>query len=558
MTNAARGLEPDALSFGPFCLYPRQRRLERDRRGVRIGDRALDILLLLVERAGEVVAQDELIASVWKEVAVAESALRVHIAGLRKALGDVDGSQYVRNVMGRGYSFVEVVSRPIATEHVEPRLAPALARPSRLPHRLTRMIGRDEVVGDVLALLSSEHFVSIVGPGGIGKTTVAIAVAHAMFRELAGDVCFVDLNSVTDSAQVPVSIASALGFAAGADQVADGLAAFLRDRTVLIVFDSCEHVINAVAPLAERISRDASGARILATTREPLRFEGERVYRMPPLETPPEADGLSASEALSFPAVQLFVERATAQGARLTLSDADAPVVAHICRRLDGVALAIEVAAGRVGAYGIRGTASLLENRLRLLWHGRRTALPRHQTLSALLDWSHNLLGEAERIVLRRLSLFVGRFSLDAAAAIAGELDPEAAVDALGSLVDKSLVALVETGDSGASYRLLDTTRAYARAKLDASGERDRVAALQATYFCELLEQESHTRSGVLERSTADQLGNIRSSLEWAFSTAGDARLATRLAAAAAPLFMELSLLPEVRRLVAATYEKSS
>ncbi len=412
------------------------------------------------------------------------------------------------------------------------------------------MVGRDEAVRDVSAHVLAKRLVSLVGPGGIGKTTVAIAVAHALLREFAEDVCFVDLGSVTDASQAPVSIAGALGLGTSGEQVADGLTAFLRDRRALLVVDCCEHVVDAIAPLVERINRDVPGMHVLATTREVLRVEGEQVFRLLPLDTPPASEILSASDAMGFSAVQLFVERAAARGARLSLSDAEAPIVADICRRLDGIALAIEFAASRVEAHGIQGTASLLENRFKLLWHGRRTALPRHQTLSALFDWSYNLLGDLERSLLRRLSLFVGVFSLDAVAAVATDIDADDAVDALGSLVDKSLVASVDDGGSGVLYRLLDTTRGYAQAKLDESGERPVIASRHATYLCELLGQESRARSGSRERSLSDQLGSVRAALEWAFSPAGDRKLGARLAAASVPMFLELSLLRECHRWV--------
>jgi predicted ATPase/DNA-binding winged helix-turn-helix (wHTH) protein len=539
------GFSTDAVSFGNFRLYPSERRLEQDGQPLRIGDRALDVLIALTERPGEVVSKEELTTRVWSDVTVEESALRVHVAGLRKVLGDgKNGARYVKNVTGRGYAFVAVVSRTVVSEP-SPRSARQTAPTSKLPCRLERMIGRDEVVRELSMQVVRKRFVSIVGPGGIGKTTVAIAVAHALLPDFAEDVRFVDLGSVIDFSHAPVAIASSLGLAVSGDNVADGLAAFLRDRRALIVLDCCEHVIDTVAPIAERISRDVVGMHILATSREPLRVEGEQVYRVLPLETPPEGDQLSASDAMSFSAVQLFVERATARGACLSLSDADAPLVAEMCRRLDGIALAIEFAASRVDAHGIHGTASLLENRFKLVWHGRRTALPRHQTLTALLDWSYNLLGDLERSLLRRLSLFVGVFSLDAVAALANDVDADEAVDALGSLVDKSLVASVRVAGNGAVYRLLDTTRAYAQAKLEESGERQAVAARHAVCLCELLEQESRKRSGFRERALADQLGSVRAALEWAFSQNGDRNLGTRLVAASVPMFMDLSLLPE-------------
>jgi predicted ATPase len=543
------GREDAVLSFGPFALYPRTRRLERKGRPVRIGDRALDILLLLADRAGEIVTKEELMARVWCGVSVEDSAVRVHIAGVRRALGDpADRPRFVKNVSGRGYSFVGIVSRATSPERSEARFPSGHTRASQLPSRLDRMVGRDEALRELSTLVFEKRFVSVVGPGGIGKTTLAIAAAHTLRSELAGDAFFIDLSWVTDPEHVLVSVAAGLGFPLNGDQAQEGLAAFLRDRSALIVLDSCEHIVDAIAPLVERVFREAPGVYILATSREGLRAEGEWVYRISPLETPPASERLSAREIMGFSAIELFVERATANGTRLTLSDADAAIVAEICRRLDGIALAIEFAAGRVETHGLRGTASLLENRLRLVWQGRRTALPRHQTLNALLDWSYNLLGEVEQALLRRLSLFVGPFSLEAVAAMKSDLDPGAAIDALGGLVDKSLVAVVDVRERGALYRLLDATRAHARAKLDASGERPAVAARQATYLCKLLEDENRTGSGIREHTLAEQIGSIRAALEWAFSDTGDVRIGVRLATASAPVFMELSLLAEYSR----------
>jgi predicted ATPase/DNA-binding winged helix-turn-helix (wHTH) protein len=549
MSQDDRARTNDALSFGPFSLFARERRLERDGQPIKVGSRALDVLISLTERAGEILSKEDLIARVWPETAVEESGLRVHIAALRKALGDgVDGARYIRNVPGRGYAFVGAVTRPSASASL---LVPStIDRRRPLPSQLERIIGRGEATREIAQQLLAKRFVSVVGAGGMGKTTVAVAIAHALLPEFLGNVSFVDLGALTDPQEVPTSVASALGLDMSGDDVGAGLVAFLRDRRILLVLDSCEHVVSVAAPLTERLVGEAAGVHLLTTSRESLRVEGEHVYRLQPLESPPGHDGVTAAEALNFTAVQLFVERATARGARLTLLDDDAPVVAGICRRLDGIALAIEFAAGRVDAYGVRGTASLLENRFKLLWQGRRTALPRHRTLSALLDWSYDLLGDPERRTLRRLSTFVGYFSLDGVAEVAGDVDlgGEQAIEAIGSLVDKSLVSVDTGSPTGARYRLLDTTRAYAQTKLGDANEHDAVARRHATYVCSMLDRDRGLVDRAYAQSLAEQLGNVRAALTWCFSDAGDAVLGTRLAAAAAPVFMDSSLLHECQR----------
>jgi predicted ATPase len=321
----------------------------------------------------------------------------------------------------------------------------------------------------------------------------------------------------------------------------------------LLILDSCEHVIETVATLAERIFQDAPQVHILATSRESLRVEGEHVHRLPPLGSPPDDAGLTAEQALGFPAVQLFVERAIASGRRFELSDDNAPIIGGICRKLDGMALAIELAAGGVDIYGIQETMELLNDRFKLLWEGRRTALPRHQTLSATLDWSYNLLSENERLVLSRLSVFAGVVTLEAARAVAmgNGVDEVQAVAALVSLVAKSLVS-ADIGAAATRYRLLDTTRVYASGKLLERGEADEVARRHAAYFLGLLEQVEGNSFTPLQAKSfaafADQLGNVRAALEWCFSERGDSAVGVALAAASAPLFLEMSLLTECHR----------
>ena len=433
-------------SFGPFRLLPAEQLLETADGPVRLGSRALEILIVLVEHAGQIVSKRELISRVWPGLSIDETGLRVQLGGLRKALGDGrDGARYVTNITGRGYCFVAPVARSSVRKAVPAELPASLGHAHNLPPLLTRMVGRDEVVRSVAARLTSRRFVSIIGPGGIGKTTVAVAVAHALLGDFDGAVCLVEMSSLSDPSLVAGTVVSTLGLKVQSGDPLARLIAFLGDKRLLFVLDSCEHLIDAVAALAERIFKQALDVHILTTSREALRAEGEHVHRLVPLDCPPDDIPLTAAETLMFPAAQLFVERAAAGGSTIELGDSEAVLVGQVCRRLDGIALAIELVAGSVEAYGIHGTAGLLDDSLRLLWQGRRTALPRHQTLNASLDWSYGLLSESERSLFRGLSVFVDTFSVDAAQAVASdhESDSGKVLEVLGSLVAKSLVAAI-------------------------------------------------------------------------------------------------------------------
>ena len=545
-------ISQDAICFGPFRLFAAERVLEKGGVRVRLGSRALDILIVLVERPTKVVGKRELIERVWPDLAVDEGSLRFQISVLRKALGEGrSGGRYVTNVSGRGYCFAAQISR---TASPPTPLRNSLTHSSvGLPPSPTKMVGRDETVQLISEELTARRFFTIVGPGGIGKTTVATAVSHTMLAAFDGAVHYVDFGPLCTPSLVPNMVASTVGLPGNFDDPLAALPTFLRDRRMLLVLDSCEHLIETIAPLAERIFRVAPEVHILATSREPLQVEGEQVHRLHPLAFPPDDAPLTAACALTFPAVQLFVERAAADGSGFELNDADAPIVGKVCRRLDGIALALELAAGRVGAYGIKGIVSLLDGPCRLLWHGRRTALPRHQTLSAMLDWSYNLLPESERVILRGLSVFVGAFSLEAAQFVAAGniLEREQVAEAIAGLVSKSLIT-VETSHTGALYRLLDTTRAYILAKMLDSGERNTIARRHAIYCCEFLACAEIGSLACSKNNGAVEgwrhVSNVRAALEWSFSEQGDKEVGTALAAASAPLFLELSLLTECRR----------
>jgi predicted ATPase/DNA-binding winged helix-turn-helix (wHTH) protein len=538
----------DEYLFGPFRLIASERLLLNGTTPVGLGGRALDILTVLLERAGEVISHKELVERVWSDVIVESSSLRVHIAGLRKALGDGrDGARYITNVPGKGYCFVAAIQRSrrgraLGTNSAGRNVAVAL------PERLQRMVGRDEAVDILRAELTAKRFVSVVGPGGVGKTTIAVAVAHALEPEFRGLVRFVELGAIQDGALLVTAVASAVGCLEHARDSEQGLLAFLSDQRFLLLLDNCEHVLETVAPLAERIFRDAPHVHIIATTREAMRVEGENIYQLSSLDIPASGSILTACDALALPAVQLFIDRAIAGGFR-ELTDEDALVIADICRHLDGMPLAIELAASRVGIYGIGGLAKVIGHHLMLAWRSRR-GVPRHQTLQAMLDWSYDLLSNREKSTLCALSVFVGAFTLEMAqAVVVPDLDRDKLHVAIASLIDKSLISVSLT-EGTSLYRLLDTTRSYAALKSRERSGEAAVSRRHALYFAERL--GGFRTSALRGRDLTGyvrQIGDIRAALEWSFSTPGDRDVGLALSAGAVPLFLSISMLKECRRL---------
>ena len=458
-----------AISFGSFRLLPAQQLLMEGDTPVRLGSRALEILIALVERAGELVSKSELLSRVWPGTFVDENTLRVQIAGLRKALGDGQpGRRYVTNIPGRGYRFVAPVDLSEPGDGPVPK-STAAQRTHNLPISQARALGRGDAIGTLTHQLPKQRLITIVGAGGIGKTTVALAVAETLLQSYDDGVWFVDLAPLSDPRLVPGTLAAALGLAVERENEVSQLIGLLQHKAMLLVLDSCEHVVAGAAALAEQLLAGVPGLRILATSREPLRADGERVHRLSPLEVPPDQTGLSVPDAMAYSSVQLFIERAAASVDGFQLSDADVPIVITICRKLGGVPLAIELAAARVDAFGIKQLAVLLDDRFRILNQGRRTAQPRHRSLDATLDWSYEFLPQTERALLRRLSVFANAFTLDAAVAQAGD-DNMDIVDSIANLVAKSLIS-ADVGGPVVYYRLLDTTRAYAEQKLIESNE---------------------------------------------------------------------------------------
>lgn len=541
---------PDAFAFGPFRIVPKERLLERNGASVPLGSRAFDLLCLLVDRAGEVVGKADLIARAWPGLTVDEGSLRFHVVQLRRALDDSKGGEsYVVNVPGRGYCFVAPVHNAAMPMRSNPRDLAANQRAQGLPPRPSRLVGRDAAVVMLAEHLTERRFVTLRGPGGIGKTTVAITLAHESAARFRDGVQFIDLSTLRDPHLVAIAVASALGLLIPVGDPTRRLIEALRDRELLLVLDNCEHVVDAVARLAEAIHMQAPAVSILATSRESLEAMSEFVVELAPLEIPPE-DFPDGSDINRYSSARLFTECAAAAGCSLALSSCEGEVVARICRKLDGMPLAIELVASRLSAHSLIEIDELIEGRFRLALPGRRTAPERHQSLSAALDWSYDLISPAERSLLQRLSVFPGTFTLQGARAVAGSPSERGAIlDNLEQLVAKSLVT--SRPDAGlARFRLLETTRAYAADKLGASGMAYAAHLAQARYVLEALAPRSYEpggqRPGGWSRR-AELLPDARAALDWAYSDARGAELRPPLAAACARLFVELNLLEECR-----------
>lgn len=537
------------LQLGPLRIYPEQRLVLDADQPLRLSGRALDILLVLLEHPGEVVSRQTLMNRVWPTSVVEDSNLRVHMAALRKALGDGQaGQRYIVTVAQRGYSLVAPVVRL-----QQPEQSPDSETPIHLNHNLparqARMIGRQPLVQALALKLQSQRLITLTGPGGIGKTSVALQVAQTLVGEYRDGIRWLDLAALSDPLQVASQLAALLDQAPADGDALGQLCSWLRDRHLLLVIDNCEHLIDAIAVLCERILRSAPEVHILTTSRERLRAEGEVIQRLDALACPPK-ELTSQVEAMSFAALQLFVERAMHSQAHFDLSPASLALACDICRRLEGIPLAIELAAAQLASLGLEDLQTQLQDSVGLSIAALPDSTGRHQTLLATLDWSFNLLEAQEQVCLCRLAVFKSRFSLESALAVAGDPALSAAVlcNTISQLANKSLLS-VEANDETVFYRLLDTTRHYALAKLRQRDELPDTLKRHAEHCLALMQQARHDWHNLPTRQWMQRytrsLEDIREVLDWGLNGEGPQALAVSLVAHSAPLWQELSLLKE-------------
>src|SRR3979490_167393 len=522
---------------------------------VPIGGRAFEIIEVLVQSAGELVTKNDLSARIWPGVIVEDNTLQFHISAIRKALGSDRG--ILKKASGRGYRLLgawksrEEGPSAVNLIDIEPMRSPAETFQTNLPAAASELVGRTNAVQHLRGLLSAYRVVTLTGAGGIGKTRLALEVARGLFPDIRGDVRLVELVSLSDPSLVPTALAGALGLKLGGHEIsAESVARAIGSQKLLLVLDNCEHLIDAAAKLAETVVRRCPQTTILTTSREILKIEGEYVYRVPPLDVPPQDE--EPGDIPGHSAVQLFIATTRALHSDFSPNGENLAVIAAICRRLDGIPLAIDLAATRVATLGLQQVAAGLDDRLEMLTGGRRTALPRHQTLRATLDWSYELLPEPERLVLRRLAAFVGDFTAAAASLVAAddEIAASDVVRSLANLVTKSLVALEAAGGI-AHHRRPETTRAYALEKLAESGEFEQVARRHANYYRDLFEKaeielETLPAAAWLARY-GHQIGQVRAALDSALSPDGAAEVGVALTGAAVPLWVHLSLMEECR-----------
>jgi predicted ATPase/DNA-binding winged helix-turn-helix (wHTH) protein len=521
---------------------------------VPLGGRAFEVVTVLVQSASDFVTKDDLMDRVWPGATVGEGTIHVHISAVRKALG-ADRAM-LKTASGRGYRLLGNWTPQQREETAPPVYSPLTVKsearpPNNFPPLITRLVGRAAACQSVRDLVSAYRVVTLTGPGGIGKTSLAVKAVRYLLPDFEDGGWLVELAALSDPGLVPSTVASTLGLKLTGEISSESVARAVGRKHLVLVLDNCEHVIDAAANLAETLTRLCPRTTIVATSREVLRIDGEAVYRVPPLEVP--APGQAAPDyVMQYSAVELFVARTKALNAGFSPTAEDLASIAAICRHLDGIPLAIELAAASAAALGIAQVSAGLRDRFALLTRGRRTALPRQRTLRATLDWSHELLPETERRLLRRLAVFPGGFTVDAATAVMADagLDAATVADCVANLVTKSLVVLDPT-PGVTRWTLLETIRAYALEKLVESDESDNAQRRHAAYFRDLFAPKARdARSSLSDENLARhvrEIDSVRAALDWSFSLAGDQAIGIDLTAAYAPVWRHLSLMSECR-----------
>jgi predicted ATPase/DNA-binding winged helix-turn-helix (wHTH) protein len=518
--------------FDRFLVEPDRRRLLTDGKPTKIGARAFDVLLALIERRRKVVSKNELLDLIWPDKAVEPGNLQVHIFTLRKLLG----AGAIATVPGRGYQFTWVIEGQQSAIASAPTHSPP-PLPGNLASHFAALFGRNADLAKLAMLIAQHRLVNVVGPGGIGKTRLAQVVARERRGVDADGAWLVELAQIEKPELMIPTIARVLGHTLGSNTVSS-LVDALKRQELLLVLDNCEHLIDPLAELAGAILTEAPKVKLLVTSQEPLRLDEEQVYRLGSLAVPSEAD---AATALDHGAVALFVARAQATDGRFELDEDNVGAVVEICRGLDGVPLALELAAARVSLLGVHGVHQRLNERLRLLSGGSRKALPRHRALSAALQWSYGLLSDDERHVLDQLGIFVGDFPLETARHFLADdrMDEWAALEHLSTLVDKSLL-MVEPGEQP-RYRLLETTRAFALERLTDKGAIEKIRRKHSLAVIATLRSHSFNQSPLARAEhVAPDMGNLLAAATWAIGPGGDREIAIELVAEAGHIWYVL------------------
>jgi predicted ATPase/DNA-binding winged helix-turn-helix (wHTH) protein len=542
--------------FGDFEIQTDEQRLLVGGAPIALGARAFNLLLVLAARAGQLVSKDSLLEQVWPDVVVEENNLQVQVSSLRKLLG----AEAIATVVGKGYRFTPEVS--IRTAGLARAATPASSshyRHSNLPHHLSELIGREETLAQLQSVLSSSRLITVTGAGGVGKTRLMIACAQAVETQFSEGARLIELANLSDAQMVAATVAAHLGLEVkDATSATSLISHFVRDKQMLLLLDNCEHLVDAVAAFIDALLAVAPQLQIMSTSQDILGLTGEQVFRVPSLQVP-ETTPTSAEDAIAYGAVRLFAERVKSADPSFQCTDDNVSEIVAICRRLDGIPLAIEMAAARISTLGLHNVARLLDERFLALAAGRRTAIPRQRTLQATLDWSYGLLSERERIVFRRLAGFVGGFSLAAAIAVGADdaLDQNEVIDLVSVLVSKSLLT-VNTSQGQWRYRLLEVARVYALERLAESGESTQVARRAAEHYVHVFDAcfDDWTRLSdeVFDARYAPDLENVCLSLDWAFGAEGDPQIGLDLTGKSGHLWVGRLMIAESRQRIATAF----